>query len=140
MFLTNNRVQLIGDVVVGPEFSHMAGGHKMYHIQIKVCRSSGQSDLLPVHIPEFMLKEYDTDLTEQTVQIAGEYRSRNLHEESGSHLLLAVHAYGLRPFQGPIDCADNNRIRLQGYLCKSPIYRFTPAGERDHGFARGRTP
>lgn len=122
--MVNNQVVLIGKVASDIWGCVTVPG--ICQILIEVERTSGQIDVLPVHIPDQLIT--DTISLGDFLTITGEYRSRNQRNSSGAHLQLYVRARELRIVDTPTDCTANNQIHLQGYICKKPIYRKTPKG------------
>lgn len=61
------------------------------------------------------------------IYIEGKYTSYNKKENGKSHLILEVKAETLLGGDGSVD--DENKLILEGYLCKPPIYRKTPIGK-----------
>ena len=84
---------------------------------------SGQSDILPVVISE-RLADIDDLKTGKRIQVEGQLRSYNiLTDPQKSKLQLQTFA---REIKEPETEYDVNRITLDGYICKPPIYRVTP--------------
>ena len=61
-------------------------------------------------------------------QIFGQFRSYNRHEEKKNRLVLSVFAREISFVDGEGDKVKSNQIFLDGYICKTPIYRRTPLG------------
>lgn len=80
---------------------------------IEAIRPSGIADLVPVPVP--------STLVGKRVQIEGEFVSYNTYDRK---LKLYVRPYNI----STTDAADRNTIHLEGFICKAPIYRKTPAG------------
>ena len=55
------------------------------------------------------------------------YSSYNKHEEKRNRLLLYVFVCEIEK-ANPGEHTDLNKIQLDGYVCKEPIYRKTPLG------------
>jgi primosomal replication protein N len=116
-----NEVLLEGTALAAPEWSHENHGVSFYRFFLQVPRLSGQTDLLPVLLPEAMLPQV---LSGGTLRVQGQLRSFNNRSGVGNRLVLTVYAQTLRPGGGEA-C---NQIRLSGTLCKAPIFRRTPLG------------
>ena len=80
--------------------------------------------LPPVAIPERMAENRKI---REHIYIEGKYTSYNKKENGKSHLILEVKAETLLDGDGSAD--DENKIILEGYLCKPPVYRRTPRGK-----------
>ena len=61
-------------------------------------------------------------ITEQ-IEIIGEVRTRNLHDNGQNHCELYVFVTDTKPYT-----IDKNIVELDGFICKKPIYRTTPFG------------
>lgn len=127
----NNHVELIGKVVSDAEYNHEVFKEKMYRVYLSTERKSGVADVIPIIIPEF-LRTPDEIKRGSTLRIEGQYRSFNKHDNTGTHLILSVHAVDIEELD------DNhkhmNRITLDGYICKLPTYRETPYGRQISDF------
>ena len=109
---TNNQVTIAGEVVSEFTFSHEVYGEHFYIVNIAVCRLSNSYDVIPV-----------------MVQVSGQFRSYNRHEENRNRLVLSVFAReAVLASQEDEDEQNPNHIFLDGYVCKHPVYRKTPLG------------
>ena len=115
-----NDIVLEGQVQTAPEPSHENHGVRFFRFFLEVPRLSGHADTLPVLIPEAMVGQVCQG---ETVRVRGQLRSFNNRSGVGSRLVLTVYGQEVLPPCGEAD----NRISLTGSLCKTPIYRRTPA-------------
>lgn len=99
-------------------------GEKFKRFYIGEKRTSGNVDLLPVAIPERMAENRKIG---EHIYIEGKYTSYNKKENGKSHLILEVKAETLLDGDGSAE--GENKIILEGYLCKPPVYRRTPSGK-----------
>ena len=60
--------------------------------------------------------------------IDGQFRSYNNYSPDGNRLVLTVFARDIKWDEEPSEKDNPNSIYLNGFLCKSPIYRQTPFG------------
>jgi primosomal replication protein N len=60
--------------------------------------------------------------------VSGQFRSYNRHEEQKNRLVLSVFAREMEFIEEEPDGAKTNHILLEGYMCKTPVYRKTPLG------------
>ena len=127
MELENNRVSLTGYFSNRFEFSHEKFGEKFYIDELAVERLSGIKDFIPVMASD-RLFDVTQDYTDCVVNIKGQFRSYDKHEENRNRLMLSVFATDIEFLDGYVVSADNNAINLGGYICKEPIYRQTPSG------------
>ena len=98
-----------------------------YVLNIKVKRLSGETDIIPVIIPEKLVTDV-TDYKGQYICAVGHYHSKNRRDKQKRRLKLYVYASDLKVKADYDKGIDNNYIFLDGYLCKEPIYRKTPLG------------
>ena len=116
-----NEAELEGTVLALPVLSHENHGKPFYRTLLEIPRLSGQADTLPILLPEEL---HHAAVPGETLRVCGQLRSFNNRSGQGSRLVLSTYVLHLAEPQGEA-C---NRIRLQGTLCKSPIYRRTPLG------------
>lgn len=125
----NNQVTLSGEIVSDFEFNHEVYGERFYTAMLSSERTSGRKDIIPVMVSERIV-DVEVDWIGVNVDISGQFRSYNKHEENKKHLILSVFATGfgvhIEEFDG--DFESKNQIFLEGYICKPPIYRKTPLG------------
>lgn len=121
----NNQVKVNGMVASELTYSHEVLGEKFYVMNVVTKRSSGTEDKIPVMVSERLL-DVTEDHIGENVEIEGEYRSRNVRENEKSRLEL--HLFARRIYIAEEEAADRNEIILNGYICKTPIYRTTPLG------------
>ncbi len=124
---TNNSVTLVGRVAKVPQYSHSHCGEKFYGFVIEVRRLSDALDSINVTISEKLLG--DADLRQGAeIEIEGQYRSYNNYSGVGNKLVLTVFVQSIRPADENSDFANPNKIYLNGFVCKEPVYRTTPFG------------
>lgn len=118
-----NRIELRGDLLGMPEYSHENHGRKFYRFFLEVPRLSGAVDTLPV-VAELTLLE-GLDVTQgERLTIQGQIRSHNHTDESGRHLMIFAFANSIVPEAGePV-----NDVTVEGLLCRQPTFRRTPLG------------
>ena len=68
------------------------------------------------------------DYVGEYIQIYGQFRSYNRHEEKKNRLVLSVFAREISFTEEENDKIKSNQIFLDGYICKNPVYRRTPLG------------
>lgn len=122
----NNKVELTGTIITEPEFNHEVFGEGFYNMHLKVDRLSGTADIIPLIISERLINLNDK-YTGTAVNVSGVYSSYNKHEEKRNRLLLYVFVCEIEK-ANPGEHTDLNKIQLDGYVCKEPIYRKTPLG------------
>lgn len=127
----NNKVTLSGEIVSNFEFSHEFYGEGFYTATLASERLSREKDIIPIMVSE-RLVDVKTDWAGKFVRVSGQFRSYNKNENGRRHLELSVF---VREFEEtefeheePGSGNDENRIFLDGYICKTPSYRKTPLG------------
>lgn len=122
----NNQVTLTGRIATEFKLCYQYGSEKFYKMEIVVKRLSENVDWIPVVVSDWLV-DITQDYTEQFVEIHGEFRSHNCHEEMRNRLELFVFAREVN-FIKDSSVEPLNEIYLNGYICKSTIYRKTPLG------------
>lgn len=125
--IENNQVSIMGKIVSGFSFSHEVFGEGFYMVDISVQRLSDSSDIIPVMISERLI-DVTQDYEGEYIQVFGQFRSYNRYEEKRNKLVLSVFAREVSFVEDECDKVKSNQIFLDGYICKTPIYRRTPLG------------
>ena len=126
-FIENNQVQIMGEILSDFSFSHEVYGEGFYMIDISVKRLSDSYDIIPVMISERLI-DVTQDYKGEMIQIFGQFRSYNRHEEKKNRLMLSIFAREISFVEEENDKIKSNQIFLDGYICKNPVYRRTPLG------------
>ncbi|MCC8046682.1 MAG: single-stranded DNA-binding protein [Clostridiales bacterium] len=125
--IENNQVSIMGKIISGFSFSHEVFGEGFYMVDISVRRLSESTDIIPVMISE-RLMDVTKDYEGSYIQVFGQFRSYNRHEEKRNRLVLSVFAREVSFVEDDSDKVKSNQIFLDGYICKTPVYRRTPLG------------
>ena len=125
--IENNQVSIIGKVVSGFTFSHEVFGEGFYMVELSVKRLSDSSDRIPVMISERLI-DVAQDYQGEYIQVEGQFRSYNRHEEKKNRLVLSVFAREVSFVEEADDKVRSNQIFLDGFACKPTVYRKTPLG------------
>lgn len=124
-----NHVILQG-LVLNKCLSHEAFGERFYRMELSVERKSGIADVINVIVSE-RLPGSEADAGEY-VKVIGEFRSRNVITPLRNKLELSVFATEIKGYESEFDYLfdkdSENRIELDGYICKPPVLRETPYG------------
>ena len=123
----NNTVEVAGEVVTEPEYSHESFGERFYIFNISVKRLSGMLDTIPVTISERAINISEIRVGKR-FKIYGQFRSFNKHMEHEHRLILSVFARDIMELDDNQLDVNENYIFLDGYVCKEAIYRKTPLG------------
>lgn len=125
--IENNQVSIMGQIVSPFTFSHQGYGEGFYLIEVLVKRLSDSEDRIPVMISERLI-DVTQDYEGEYIQVYGQFRSYNRHEEKKNRLVLSVFAREVSFVEEEDDSVKSNQIFLDGYICKPPVYRKTPLG------------
>lgn len=123
----NNQVSIAGEVISEFTFSHDVFGEGFFVLEVVVSRLSNSYDMIPVMVSERLI-DVKQDFKGKFVEVLGQFRSYNRHEESKNKLVLSVFAREIKIVDELSENAKPNHIFLDGYVCKPPIYRKTPLG------------
>lgn len=124
----NNEVQLTGYVESDLSFSHEVYGEGFYSFVIRVPRLSDISDYINATISERLINDISLSKGD-IVTLNGQFRSYNNYSGTGNKLVLTVFVRDISHIsEDEIDGKNSNYIYLNGYICKSPVYRVTPFG------------
>lgn len=125
--IDNNLVELVGEISKEAEYSHEIYGEKFYIISMKVQRTSGIEDEIPVMVSGRMCNPKEFYIG-QRLKVSGQFRSYNRHEETTNRLIMYVFVQEMEFLDEMKDDLQVNDIYLDGYICKEPTYRKTPLG------------
>ena len=123
----NNVVTISGKVAGDLKYSHEIYGEGFYQFVLEVPRLSDSSDNISVTISERLIGSNGLE-PGSLVNIEGQFRSYNSFGDNGSKLLLTVFARELHFADDENQIRNSNKIFLNGYICKKPVYRSTPFG------------
>lgn len=119
--MQNNRAYVAGEVISAPVFSHEVLGERFYDVVLSVKRLSDRADEIPVTVSDRLMQDASLEVGTR-LGVSGQLRSYNKQADGRSKLVLRVFARELD--DGEADTP--NRIELEGYVCKPPVYRTTP--------------
>lgn len=125
--VSNNTVELLGEVESELSFSHKVYDESFHTFTLKVKRLSQLSDYINITISEHLLKTADFHLG-NLIYVIGQFRSYNNYSGMGNKLILTVFAKSVENVLYEEDYENPNFICLDGYVCKEPIFRITPFG------------
>lgn len=127
----NNKATLSGEIVRNFEFSHEVYGEGFYTAMLASERLSGKKDIIPIMVSERLI-DVKAEWMGRFARVSGQFRSYNKREGERSHLVLSVFVREFEEMEFEHEESgsgnDENRIFLDGYICKPPIYRKTPLG------------
>lgn len=126
----NNEAILSGEIVRNFEFSHEVYGEGFYIAMLASERKSEAKDIIRIMASE-RLVDARANWMGRFVRVSGQFRSHNNHENGRSHLELSVFVREFEDItdeQMDFELRHGNKIFLDSYICKPPIYRKTPLG------------
>lgn len=123
----NNQVNISGRVVGEFRYSHDVFGEGFYLLDVEVNRLSDSYDIIPLMISERLI-DVTKDFRGEIVEVNGQFRSYNRHEEAKNKLVLSVFVREIKICEQGYESSKPNYIFLDGYICKAPVYRKTPLG------------
>ena len=125
-----NEVVLKGKVISNIVKDYTYKGTEYYKFYVKVMRLSKNFDVLPVIVPKPILlarveplKKYDD------VTVIGEYRSFN-DLAKGKKVILYAYAKEIKIAEHETNERENNKILMDGHICKIGDYRISPNGRK----------
>ena len=142
-----NKAFLIGVITEKIELSYKIKEEKFYRTKVKVKRLSEKQDIVPMIIPEKIIKKTD-EIAGKWIVALGQFRSHNKMDENGkSHLELFMFAKEIMFYEDKNkakkyaselvkeECyITNNLVLFDGYLCQEPQIRDTPLGTKISDF------
>lgn len=111
-----NQINISGEVVSNPLFSHRIKGEKFYEFFLSSTRTSGVRDVIRCIISELMLSQVSMG---EMIDISGEIRTCNKE----SHLFIYVFATSIEESN-----YYDNYAKLRGFVCRKPELRRTGTG------------
>ncbi len=122
----NNYCTVCGEVFSEPKLSHEIYEEKFYSFSLKSKRLSDSYDIINITASERLLCDNISLSFGARLIITGQFRSYNNFSDVGNKLILTLFAKDIEPVYN--ECYDKNEIYLDGYICKTPVYRVTPFG------------
>lgn len=123
----NNQGVLAGEVVSEFQFSHEVFGEGFYILYLQVARLSDAGDIIPLLISDRLINVQEPILGKK-IEVKGQFRSYNKHENNQNHLVLSLFVREIRFLEENEETQKPNSIYLDGFICKPPVYRMTPLG------------
>lgn len=125
--MDNNQVTIVGVVDSEFTYSHEVFGEGFYMLEVVVNRLSHMEDRIPLMVSE-RLVDVTQNYRGKIVEVHGQFRSYNKHEEGRNRLILSVFVREFGFVEEGESYARPNSVYLDGYICKQPVYRMTPLG------------
>lgn len=125
--LATNTVAITGKVGSELIFSHKSYGEDFYSFYLESDRKSGYSDIIPVIVSERLI--FDMNIkTDDIISVEGQLRTYNKVEEGKNKLHITVFTKDIKKISDIKDFKADNKISLEGFVCKKPLYRLSPLG------------
>ena len=125
--MDNNQVTIVGTVDSEFTYSHEVFGEGFYMLEVVVSRLSHMEDRIPLMVSERLVDVKESCMG-KIVEVHGQFRSYNKHEEGRNRLILSVFVREFSCVGDEGTLTRPNSIYLDGYICKPPVYRMTPLG------------
>ena len=125
--IENNQVSIVGEIVSEFRYSHEVFGEGFYVVDVAVSRLSELVDVIPLMVSE-RLTDVKENVTGKLVSVSGQFRSYNRHEGTKNRLVLSIFVREWEFVEENLEDGRTNQIYLDGFICKTPIYRKTPLG------------
>ena len=125
--MDNNQVTIVGTVDSEFTYSHEVFGEGFYMLEVGVSRLSHMEDRIPLMVSERLVDVKESCMG-KIVEVHGQFRSYNKHEEGRNRLILSVFVREFSFVGEEGTLTRPNSIYLDGYICKPPVYRMTPLG------------
>lgn len=125
--MDNNQVTIVGAVDSEFTYSHEVFGEGFYMLEVVVSRLSHMEDRIPLMVSERLVDVKESCMG-KIVEVHGQFRSYNKHEEGRNRLILSVFVREFSFVGEEGTLTRPNSIYLDGYICKPPVYRMTPLG------------
>jgi len=118
--ISNNEITISGRCISEMEYSHSVKGEDFYKSVMEIKRLSDKTDILNLTVPG---KLKDCIKIGGCYTVNGQLRNYNRFYENRTSLILTVFVKEAKPCHVTV-C--QNEIRLNGFICKEPVYRTTP--------------
>lgn len=124
--MTGNSVCLTGQVISEPVFNHKTYGEAFYMIILGIFRKSGYEDRVRLLVSDHLMGGR-SPVKGEILRISGQIRTYNKETEGRSKLEITVFVREME-YCRESEAEYENRVILEGYLCKQPVRRTSPLG------------
>lgn len=118
--ISNNEITLSGRCIRDMEYSHSVKGEDFFKSAMEIKRLSDKVDILNLTVP---MKFCDFIKPGGYYTVKGQLRTYNRFFENRTCLVLTVFVKEVKECHVTV-C--QNDIKLNGFICKAPVYRTTP--------------
>ncbi|WP_206460797.1 single-stranded DNA-binding protein [Anaerovorax sp. IOR16] len=120
-----NSVELLGTIISDAVFSHKSYGELFYSFTLGVERKSGYQDEIQIIVSERLIWKTPFSVG-QRAHVFGQIRTYNEAAEGRNRLNVVVFAREFHIDEENLE--DENRVFLEGFVCKVPVGRVSPLG------------
>ncbi len=125
--LETNSAVLIGVVLSLPMISHKSYGETFYSFSVGVDRKSGYQDIIQIIVSERLIWNIEFAHGDH-VKILGQIRTYNEEQDGRNKLNVVIFAREFELCEVSSKIEHENKINLEGFICKKPIGRISPLG------------
>lgn len=125
--LETNSAELIGIVLSSPTVSHKSYGETFYSFSLGVDRKSGYRDIIQIIVSERLVWNLEFEPGDY-VEIIGQIRTYNEEQDGRNKLNVVIFAREFKRCDEDSGIEHENKISLEGFICKKPIGRISPLG------------
>lgn len=125
--LETNSAVLVGIVLSQPVISHKSYGETFYSVTVGVDRKSGYRDIIQIIVSERLIWNMEFEPGD-LVEITGQIRTYNEEQDGRNKLNVVIFAREFKRNDDDVRIEHENRINLEGFICKRPIGRISPLG------------
>ena len=124
--LETNSAILIGVVLSTPVISHKSYGETFYNFSMGIDRKSNYRDVIQIIVSERLVWNQEFNPGDY-VEVLGQIRTYNEEQDGRNKLNVVVFAREFKLYDD-IKVEHENKITLEGFICKKPIGRISPLG------------
>lgn len=125
--IETNCAILIGVVLSPPVISHKSYGETFYCFSMGVDRKSGYRDVIQIIVSERLIWNLEFNPGDY-VEILGQIRTYNEEQDGRNKLNVVIFAREFKLYDEDSKVEHENKITLEGFICKKPIGRISPLG------------
>lgn len=125
--LETNSAVLVGVVLTPPIISHKSYGETFYCFSMGIDRKSSYRDTIQIIVSERLIWNIEFE-PGNNIEILGQIRTYNEEQDGRNRLNVVVFAREFKLCQTGLEVGHENKIHLEGFLCKKPIGRISPLG------------
>lgn len=122
-----NKITLKGTIVSGVEVSHKVYGEEFVRFEMRVVRTSGYKDIIPVTVSKRLMGNEEFKEGDY-ICVEGQIRTYNRYIDGKNRLIITAFARELEKVDEYEFELDENYVFLEGYICREPFYRISPKG------------